>query len=42
MLNAFHIDIIRQFEIQKAHLDSIVQDYMLEDAEDDARGHPPD
>ena len=29
MLNAFHIDIIRQFEIQKSHLDSIVHEYML-------------
>jgi hypothetical protein len=41
MLNAFHIDIIRQFEIQKSHLDSIVHDYMLQDAADDA-DHAPD
>ena len=41
MLNAFHIDIIRQFEIQKSHLDAIVHDYMLQDAADDAE-HAPD
>ena len=36
MLNCFHIDIIRQFEIQKTQLTSLVEDYMLKDeAEDD-------
>ena len=41
MLTAFHIDIIRQFEIQKQHLDSIVREYLLEDAEEDGK-HEPD
>ena len=40
MLNTFHIDIIRQFEIQKAHLDSIVREYLIEDAEEDAKNEP--
>ena len=35
MINTFHIDIIRQFEIQKHHIEGIVQEYMLEDAEED-------
>jgi hypothetical protein len=35
MLNNFHIDIIRQFEIQKHHIEGIVQEYMLEDAQED-------
>ena len=35
MINTFHIDIIRQFEIQKHHIEGIVQEYMLEDAQED-------
>lgn len=35
MVNNFHIEIIRQFEIQKVSMESLVQDYLL-DPEDNA------
>ena len=31
MVNNFHIEIIRQFEIQKSAMESLVQDYLLDE-----------
>ena len=31
MVNNFHIEIIRQFEIQKTAMESLVQDYLLDE-----------
>ena len=31
MVNNFHIEIIRQFEIQKTSMETLVQDYLLDD-----------
>jgi hypothetical protein len=36
MLNQFHIEIIRQFEIQKGRLEKIIEEYCLEESRDDA------
>ena len=36
MVNNFHIEIIRQFEIQKSAMESLVQDYLL-DEDDNAQ-----
>ena len=36
MVNNFHIEIIRQFEIQKTSMETLVQDYLL-DEEDNAQ-----
>ena len=36
MVNNFHIEIIRQFEIQKTAMESLVQDFLL-DEEDEAQ-----
>ena len=31
MVNNFHIEIIRQFEIQKTSMETLVQDYLLDE-----------
>ena len=36
MVNNFHIEIIRQFEIQKTSMESLVQDYLLDDEDNTA------
>ena len=38
MVNNFHIEIIRQFEIQKTSMETLVQDYLLD--EDDNIASP--
>jgi len=34
MINNFQIEMIRQFEIQRSSLESLVTDYLLEDEEE--------
>ena len=34
MVNNFHIEIIRQFEIQKSAMETLVSDYLIDDADD--------
>ena len=42
LIQTFHFDLIRQFEIQKRHLESIITEYMLQDAEEDEEIGEPD
>lgn len=35
MINNFHIEIIRQFEIQKNQIDSIIKEYDIDKSEGD-------